>query len=275
MRAMGFSLGVTGGSRAGPFVASPPPPPSPAPSFDPRQLFANGEVGALYDAGDMASLFGDAAGTVAGAVDAPVGRMMDRSGRDNALAQPAAAARPMLRRDANGRAYLAFDGIDDWLGSTAAELRITGPVTLAIAMRRNVGDAHDMWISAQTDAARVNPYEFRTNPSGIPEFIASAEGAFETATAGTAVPVGVDEVVTATRTGSTVAFTVGEAASSTPHTMVPTFDTATEFRLASRRGMPLFTNGRVYGALVVGRVLTPAEGAGLRTYLAMRAGFAG
>ena len=95
------------------------------------------------------------------------------------------------------------------------------------------------------------------------------------ATAGTAVPVGVDAVITATRTGSAIAFTVGEAVSTTPHMMVPTSDGGTEFRLASRKGSPLFANGRLYGALVIRRVLTPGEGASLRTYLATRAGFAG
>jgi hypothetical protein len=84
--------------------------------FSPAALFRAGEVGLWYDPSDLASVFQDAAGAVAGAVDAPVGLIRDKSGRGNHATQPNDAQRPMLRQAADGRRYLDFDGADDRLG---------------------------------------------------------------------------------------------------------------------------------------------------------------
>lgn len=266
MGALGFSLGVR--ARGSRILNSG--------AFDPRSLFADGAPGAWYDPGDPATLFQDADGTIAGVPDAPVGRMLDRSGRGNAVTQGAAASRPLLKRDPDGRRYLLFDGADDWLGSMAAELRFTGPMTLAVAMRRGVSGLTDVWVSAQTHAANVNPYELRTDPSGTAELVASGAGAFERTSAGPGMgaPAGADVVITAARTGSAIDFTVGAGATSPPHVTVPTSDAETEFRLGSRKGIPMFANGRIYGALVIGRLLAPAEKAALRAWLSAAAGIA-
>lgn len=259
MGAIGFGVGMR---------------PASAPRFDPRALFAGGAPGGWWDAGDPATLFADAAGTIPAAVDGPVGRMADRSGRGNAVAQGAAASRPMLRRDANGRTHLAFDGADDWLGSAAAELRMLGPLTLAVAIRRAVGGAYDVWISAQTSAASMNPFELRTDPSGMAEFVASGPGPFQATPSGLTLPVGADRVLTAARTGAAIDFTVGAQAASGPHGTVPTSDAGCEFRLGARKGSPLFANGRLYAALAIGRLLTAAEARSLRAHMAASAGVA-
>lgn len=61
------------------------------------QLFANGEQGVWYDPSDFSTLFQDAAGTIpVTAVEQPVGRILDKSGRGNHASQATAAARPVL-----------------------------------------------------------------------------------------------------------------------------------------------------------------------------------
>ena len=70
--------------------------------FDPATLFADGSDGIWLDPSALAGMFQDAAGTVPAAVDAPVGRIVDRSGRGNHATQSVAASRPLLRREANG-----------------------------------------------------------------------------------------------------------------------------------------------------------------------------
>lgn len=155
-----------------------------------------------------------------------------------------------------------------------------------MAVRREANGVYDVWMSAQTLASNVNQYELRTSPSGTIELIAAGGGPFEVSAAGAglAVPIGGDRVVTAARTGSAIDFTAGtfgapgtatETASGAPHTMVPTADAQSEFRLGSRKGSPLFARGRLYAALIVGRPLTAAEGAGLRGYMAASAGATG
>jgi hypothetical protein len=65
--------------------------------FNPATLFAAGEQGAWYDPSDMSTLFQDSAGTTpVTAVEQPVGRMLDKSGRGNHAAQSTSASRPVL-----------------------------------------------------------------------------------------------------------------------------------------------------------------------------------
>jgi hypothetical protein len=70
--------------------------------FDAREWFASGEQGAWYDPNDLSTLFQDAAGTVpVTAVEQPVGKMLDKSGRNNHATQATAANRPVLSARVN------------------------------------------------------------------------------------------------------------------------------------------------------------------------------
>jgi hypothetical protein len=104
----GFGFGftkITAAIRA----ASPP-------AFSPASLFANNEPGVWLDPSDFSTMFQDAAGTVpVTAVEQPVGRILDKSGRGFHATQTTATSRPVLRQDGNGKHYLYFDGVDDLL----------------------------------------------------------------------------------------------------------------------------------------------------------------
>ena len=64
----------------------------------PFSLFANAEQGAWYDPSDFSTLYQDSTGTTpVTAVEQPVGRMLDRSGRGNHATQATSASRPVLR----------------------------------------------------------------------------------------------------------------------------------------------------------------------------------
>ena len=89
------------------------------PVFTIGSLFLNGEQGAWYDPSDITTLFQDSAGsTPVTAAGQPVGLMLDKSGRGNHARQTTAAARPLYQIDA-GKPYLAFDGVDDFMVTTA------------------------------------------------------------------------------------------------------------------------------------------------------------
>lgn len=65
-------------------------------------LFKSGEQGAIYDPSDMSTLFQDSAGTVpVTAVEQPVGKILDKSGRGNHATQATATARPVLSARVN------------------------------------------------------------------------------------------------------------------------------------------------------------------------------
>lgn len=79
-------------------------------------MFAAGEPGIWLDPSDLTTLFQDSAGTTpVTAAGQPVGKVLDKSGRGNHATQATAASRPTYQVDATGRAYLSFDGVDDFL----------------------------------------------------------------------------------------------------------------------------------------------------------------
>ena len=98
-------------------------------TYDPSHLFINGEQGAWYDPSDLSTMFQDSAGTtpVTG-VGQPVGLILDKSGNDNHASQATAASRPLLQNDGVNN-YLAFDGVDDRLSTSAINMS-TSTLTL-------------------------------------------------------------------------------------------------------------------------------------------------
>lgn len=65
-------------------------------------LFSGSEPGAWYDPSDLSTLFQDSAGsTPVTAVEQPVGRMLDKSGRGNHATQATTTKRPLLSRRVN------------------------------------------------------------------------------------------------------------------------------------------------------------------------------
>jgi len=100
--------------------------------FSPADLFASGEQGAWYDPSDFSTMFQDSAGTTpVTAVGQSVGKINDKSGRNNHAIQATAAARPVLRQDPNSKYYLDFDGVDDCVSSSRIQISsLTGHATV-------------------------------------------------------------------------------------------------------------------------------------------------
>lgn len=120
---LGLGLNATGllslGSRSGP-----------------ARLIRASDVGVLFDAGNPAGLFTDTAGTIP--VTSPgqsVAFMRDLGPLAMHATQATLAARPTWEVDAQGRGYLAFDGIDDGL-QTPTLAWGTGEATLVVAIRK-------------------------------------------------------------------------------------------------------------------------------------------
>lgn len=108
-------------------------------AVDPGALLGGGSPAIWIDPADLASMFQDAGGTLRAVVDGPVGLIRDRSGRGNHATQTVDACRPTLRREADGRHALEFDGVDDFLRHPFG---VTGTdVTLSCAAQRSGGGA--------------------------------------------------------------------------------------------------------------------------------------
>ena len=86
-----------------------------AKEFSLRSALFAGTQGVWYDPSNLSTVFQDAAGTVAGAVDQPVGRILDISSNGNHASQAVSGDRPTLR-SSGGLYWLEFvAGINDEL----------------------------------------------------------------------------------------------------------------------------------------------------------------
>jgi len=115
-------------------------------AFSPRDLFRMGEQGWIYDAtiSDLSGLFQDSAGTTpVTAVEQPVGKMNDTSGRGNHATQATSAARPTL--SARYNLLTKTEQFDDaaWVktGATVSADATTAPdgTTTADKLQETVG----------------------------------------------------------------------------------------------------------------------------------------
>lgn len=103
-------------------------------------LFAASEPGVWYDPSDITTLFQDSAGTTpVTAAGQPVGRMLDKSGRNNHALQATAGSRPLYQIDGAGKPYLQFDGVDDSLDATTVNL-VGAPYVAAVVGQRKERD---------------------------------------------------------------------------------------------------------------------------------------
>lgn len=124
----GFQAGVMGGR-----------------DFSPASLFAAGEQGVWYDPSDFSTIFQDAAGTTpVTAVDQPVGKILDKSGRGNHATQATNDYRPVLKQDANGCYYLLFDGSNDYLVTGNIDFSAVNKVTIFCGVKKVSDQAFDV-----------------------------------------------------------------------------------------------------------------------------------
>ena len=130
------------------------------------RLFSQGEQGLWLDPSDFSTLFQDSAGTTpVTAVEQPVGKILDKSGRGNHATQATSVSRPILRQDANGKYYLFFDGIDDSLATAAINFTSTDKMTVFAGVRK------------LSDAASGILLELGVSPSSAAFNLAAPSGA--------------------------------------------------------------------------------------------------
>lgn len=106
--------------------------------FSPSALFAHGEQGVWYDPTDLSSMYQDSAGTTpVTAVEQPVGKILDKSGRGNHATQTTSTSRPVLSARVN--MLTKTEAFDDavWTlsGSTLSATKVTSPLSTQTAQQ--------------------------------------------------------------------------------------------------------------------------------------------
>lgn len=108
-------------------------------NWTPADLFKNGEKGCWYDPSDFSTMFQNIGGTIpVTAVGQPVARILDKSGNNNVAYQNSTASVPTLQQDSNGKYYLAFDGVDDYLVVNTMLLGSTSKLSLFSGFSKQV-----------------------------------------------------------------------------------------------------------------------------------------
>lgn len=107
-------------------------------TYSPLEAFAGQRPGVWLDPSDMSTMFADTAGTIPITLNTPVALMFDKSSNRNHVHQPALASRPILRQ-ALGRNYLDFDGIDDFvISQSVVRMKSLSQVTVCVGVRRDI-----------------------------------------------------------------------------------------------------------------------------------------
>jgi hypothetical protein len=151
----------------------------------PAALFNAGTQGAWYDPSDFSSMFQDSAGsTPVTAVEQPVGRINDKSGRGNNATQGTAAARPTLRARYNLLTYSEQLDNADWTKSSATAVAgATDPNGGTTAETLTATGANGTCLQAVTAVAADHIFSVwlrRTNGSGNVQITCDSAGTWVT-----------------------------------------------------------------------------------------------
>jgi hypothetical protein len=103
--------------------------------FTPYKLFAAGEQGAWFDPSDLSTMWQDSAGsTPVTAVEQPVGKILDKSGRGNHATQATSGSRPTLSARVNllnATATLSTQSVTTVAGTYILSFSGAGSITLS------------------------------------------------------------------------------------------------------------------------------------------------
>lgn len=228
-----------------------------------------------FDPTDLSTLFQDDAGTVPVTQPGdPVGRWLDKSGNGYHLTQPTATKRPTWQLDADGRASLAFDGVDDILTNAAVDFSAASAVTICVAVRRdalgvgmNVVELIGAFDANSTNSWRISA----TNPSDDYRLASTGSTAGVVFVPGGPAPVVLTlqasisgSYVTARRQGAVAAnTTVSQGTGAYPNA---------KLHVGCRDNNTFRLNGRIYGLVGYGAALGAADVKAVEDFLNQRAG---
>jgi len=265
----GLRLPRLGAMRSGGF--------SPADVFTPADVFASSEQGAWYDPSDLSTLFQDSAGTTpVTASGQPVGKMLDRSGNGNHATQAIAAARPIYT-EGSGLAWLAFDGVGDFMSVADVSGMRQSIMTFFIGVDPlSLLGREDWFASGDSRKFSTNNYILGNSSSAFQIFGRTpativTQGSM---TANTKV------IVSARSDGTNINSRINGVAQTTATLTLGTNDTSGFTLGASNSGvrvtelaqMHSFANMNMYGLIVRGSTSSAAEIAATEAYLAAKSG---
>ena len=253
------------------------------PTFDQliKSLFANGEQGFFYDPNDLSTMFQDAVGTIpVTAVGQPVGRILDKSGRNNHAYQTTSASRPILRQNAvTGANYLEFDGSDDFLRTNNIDFTGTDKVSLFAGVRKLNDLTGGVVIEFSDRSSSIRSFRIYAGESSLatgPHWSFVVRGNVNSfAVTPATYPSPISNVLAGKSDLTTYTVTLNvdgvEEARSLTDTGVIDYSNYPLY-IGRRAGTSLPFNGHIYGLIGVGKLVSDAETLVIEKELAKRLG---
>lgn len=235
-------------------------------SFTPASL----SPAVWYDPSDLTTLFQDTAGTTPiTTAGQGVARINDKSGNGLHLTQATAANAPTYQVDGNGKPYLLFDGVNDYLSSASSVAGNTQSIVTAVAATSTTAGATllNMDVSS-TDRLLIRALNIAAG------FIGGwNNGTTTTGKSATGSPTPNVLTVEVDKTAPSVGLRANAVASSTVASGATPGATLGTF-LGSSNGTALFFAGNFYGLVQLARAFAGTERASLETYLGAKCGVA-
>jgi len=244
--------------------------------FDPASLFAGGVQGVWFDPSDLSTMFQDSAGaTPVTASGQPVGRMLDKSGRGNHATMATAAKRPIYTTG-SGLAWLAFDGVDDAMQTSATlDFTATDAMSFFAGVRKTsdaafgalvelgiLGASGTMGLTAPQGAAAN--YRFAHQGSVFASAVSASTFAAPISNVLTGIGDISDDQTLLRINGIQAAITV---------TNVGTGNYSnSQLFIGGRSGTSLYFNGLLYGLVVLGATTSAASITATEQFLAAKSG---
>jgi hypothetical protein len=248
--------------------------------FSPASLFGNGEQGAWYDPSDLLTLFQDAAGTtpVTGAGQV-VGLMRDKSGRGNHAAQASDGSKPILR-NSGFLWYLEFDGVDDFLVTSAINFSAIDKMSVFAGIRKSSDAGAAIAVELSNTSSTTNAGSFGllvpVSAAGRVAFqsrgtiTVQAQQSVATPAPTTFVVSGISAIANVTLGLRVEGLAVGSSSAdqgSGNYGNYPMY-------IGRRGGSSLPFNGNLYGLIVRGAMTDAKSIAQSETYIATKSGVA-
>lgn len=247
-----------------------------------RSLFSNGELGVWYDPSDLGTLFQDSAGTTpVTAVTQPVGKILDKSGNGYHATQVTSTARPTLQVDANGKYYLKFDGVDDFMVTPSINFSSTDKMSVFAGVRKLSDAARGIIVEMSTSYASNGAFGMDA-PNGVANNFGFGLGGNVTNAIRLATPFGspISAVLTGifdfsgTATNSEILPRINGSTPTLTDALVTGNGNFGNFPLyiGMRAGTTLPFNGHLYGIVIRGALSDAAQISATEAYINSRTG---
>lgn len=247
-------------------------------SFTPLDLF-DGSVtnGAWYDAGDLATLWQDTAGTTpVTTAGQSVARMDDKSGLGNNATQATSGSRPTYQVDGDGFGYLSFDGNDYLNCGTAfnAEAFMACVVYYTTTSNCRLLDARGTGMAGAAKGWAMKG----SNPSADLIVVDDGSAAVSFNDTPTGITTGFQHVICARYRYGRLQYNLDAAYPTSQKTVISALGTITgaqpsRIGTASNSAGTQSLTGRIYQVAVINRHATFAEQKKLIDYCIGKAGF--